>query len=123
MTSARIARHSTSAAFGAGASRPPRPLANASTRAAASDTAAGGQALVYAQDALRRLELARDPVLRQFVHDRLTPRWSPEQMCQNLREEFPNEPERQVVPETVYQAIYRPRSPGHAKRTHCPADA
>jgi IS30 family transposase len=47
-------------------------------------------------------------VLRQFVQDRLAQRWSPEQICQALRQEFPAEPARHLVPETVYQAIYRP---------------
>jgi IS30 family transposase len=55
-----------------------------------------------------RGKLVRDPVMRQFVHDRLGQRWSPEQICQALRQEFPTEPARYLVPETVYQAIYRP---------------
>jgi transposase, IS30 family len=32
----------------------------------------------------------------------------PEQICHALRQEFPAEPARHLVPETVYQAIYRP---------------
>jgi transposase, IS30 family len=55
-----------------------------------------------------RGKLAHDPVLREFVQDRLGQRWSPEQICQALRQEFPTEPARYLVPETVYQAIYRP---------------
>jgi transposase, IS30 family len=53
-------------------------------------------------------KLVLDPVLRGFVADRLGRRWSPEQICRALREEFPDQPERHVVHETIYQAIYRP---------------
>jgi IS30 family transposase len=35
-------------------------------------------------------------------------RWSPEQIANALREEFADQPERHLVPETIYQAIYRP---------------
>ena len=55
-----------------------------------------------------RGKLVRDPVLQQFVQQRLDKRWSPEQICAALRCEFPDEPERQLVHETIYQAIYRP---------------
>src|SRR5664280_936344 len=55
-----------------------------------------------------RGKLANDPALRQFVQDRLGQRWSPEQICHALRQEFPTELARYLVPETVYQAIYRP---------------
>src|SRR5438876_502577 len=53
-------------------------------------------------------KIAADPVLRQFVHERLEKRWSPEQVSQALRREFPDEPARHVVHETIYQAVYRP---------------
>jgi transposase, IS30 family len=32
--------------------------------------------------------------------------WSPEQICHELRRRFPGQPERHLVPETIYQAIY-----------------
>ena len=35
-------------------------------------------------------------------------RWSPEQICHALREQFPGQPGRHLVPETIYQAVYRP---------------
>ncbi len=56
----------------------------------------------------RKGKLARDPQLRVFVQERLEKRWSPEQICHALREQFPDQPERHVVHETIYQAIYRP---------------
>ncbi len=59
-----------------------------------------------------RGKLIRDLVLREFVRDRLGKRWSPEQISQALREEFPDEPERHLVPETIYQAVYRPELGG-----------
>jgi IS30 family transposase len=59
-----------------------------------------------------RGKLPQDPVLAQFVQDRLGKRWSPEQISHALRREFPDEPERHMVPETIYQAIYRPELGG-----------
>jgi transposase, IS30 family len=59
-----------------------------------------------------RGKLVRDAVLRQFVAERLEKRWSPEQISHALRCEFPDEPERHVVHETIYQAIYRPELGG-----------
>jgi len=53
-------------------------------------------------------KIARDGVLRQFVAGRLEERWSPQQVSQALRREFPDEPARHVVHETIYQAVYRP---------------
>jgi transposase, IS30 family len=59
-----------------------------------------------------RGKLIRDPVLRQFVQDRLEQRWSPEQISQAIRREFPDDPDWHVVHETIYQAIYRPELGG-----------
>jgi IS30 family transposase len=42
------------------------------------------------------------------VEGSLKRRWSPEQIAQVLRSEFPGQPERHVAPETIYQAVYRP---------------
>jgi IS30 family transposase len=44
--------------------------------------------------------------LREFIQDHLALRWSPEQICQALRETFPDRPEMHVVHETIYQALY-----------------
>jgi transposase, IS30 family len=60
-----------------------------------------------------RGKLEHDAVLRQFVAGRLEKRWSPERISHALRCEFPSEPERHVVHETIYQAIYR-AGPGRA---------
>jgi transposase, IS30 family len=51
-------------------------------------------------------KIAQNPELRDFIQDRLTIRWSPEQICQALRSQFPDRPEMHVVHETVYQALY-----------------
>ena len=59
-----------------------------------------------------RGKLLRDPVLRRFVADRLERRWSPEQVSQALRQEFPGDRERHLVHETIYQAVYRPELGG-----------
>ncbi len=57
-------------------------------------------------------KIAADEVLRQFVAGRLARRWSPEQICQALRREFPDDVARHVVHETIYQAVYRPELGG-----------
>jgi IS30 family transposase len=53
-----------------------------------------------------------DVDLRVFVQDKLKRRWSPEQIAQALRSEFPGQPHRHVAPETIYQAVYRPELGG-----------
>lgn len=59
-----------------------------------------------------RGKLINDEVLREFVAARLTKRWSPEQISHVLVEEFPDRPERHLLPETIYQAVYRPELGG-----------
>ena len=53
----------------------------------------------------RRLQrgsrLSRDPVLREWVTDKLRARWSPEQIAHELRRRFPDEPHRWLCPETI----------------------
>jgi IS30 family transposase len=56
----------------------------------------------------KRGKLVADVRLHEFVQDRLKQRWSPEQIAHALRSEFPDQPHRHLVPETIYQAIYRP---------------
>ncbi len=51
-------------------------------------------------------------MLARFVQERLDKQWSPEQVAHALRREFGDEPARQVVHETIYQAIYRPELGG-----------
>ena len=53
-------------------------------------------------------KLVADVELRRFVQDKLQRRWSPEQIARALRAEFPDQPQRHLVPETIYQAVYRP---------------
>ena len=54
-----------------------------------------------------RGKLLGDRLLREFVQGRLGKRWSPEQISQALRSEYPEDRNRHLVPETIYQAIYR----------------
>ena len=56
----------------------------------------------------RKSKFAGDEVLRTFVQNGLKKRWSPEQISHEIRREFPDDHERHVVHETIYQAIYRP---------------
>jgi IS30 family transposase len=53
-------------------------------------------------------KLVADVELRRFVQDKLKRRWSPEQIARALRSRFPDQPRRHIVPETIYQAVYRP---------------
>lgn len=52
--------------------------------------------------------LADDLILRIFVQRCLEKRWSPEQICAVLPARYPGRPERHLVHETIYQALYRP---------------
>lgn len=54
----------------------------------------------------RPAKLAADLELRTMVQQLLDRWWSPEQICHELRLRFPGQPERHLVPETIYQAIY-----------------
>ena len=56
----------------------------------------------------RPLKLTTDEMLRAFVLARLRQRWNPQQIARALRHAHPQEPERPVSTETIYQAIYRP---------------
>jgi IS30 family transposase len=52
-------------------------------------------------------------VLRGFVAERLGKRWSPEQISRALRGEFPDQPWRHLLPETINQAVGDRAVPGH----------
>jgi IS30 family transposase len=56
----------------------------------------------------RPSHLARDPALRDWVSGRLMARWSPEQISRELRRIYPDQPDRWLCVETIYQAVYRP---------------
>jgi IS30 family transposase len=51
-------------------------------------------------------KIAGNPELRKFVREHLKQRWSPRQISNRLRADFPGQPEMHLVPETVYQALY-----------------
>ena len=54
----------------------------------------------------RAAKLAGESDLRDYVKGKLLIRWSPEQISHTLVEEFPDQPEMRVSPETIYQALY-----------------
>jgi IS30 family transposase len=51
-------------------------------------------------------KLATDPVLHEHVQHKLGLRWSPRQIAKTLPRVFPDQPERHLVHETIYQALY-----------------
>jgi IS30 family transposase len=51
-------------------------------------------------------KLLQDGPLRDFVIDGLRKRWSPQQICNALVREYPDDQEMRVSPETIYQALY-----------------
>jgi IS30 family transposase len=51
-------------------------------------------------------KLSVESDLRDYVKGKLLIRWSPEQISHTLVEEFPDNPEMRVSPETIYQALY-----------------
>ena len=52
------------------------------------------------------LKLDTSPQLRANVETKLKRKHSPEQISQELREEFPQNPEMGVSDETIYKAIF-----------------
>ncbi|MCL7425939.1 IS30 family transposase [Streptomyces sp. YS415] len=46
------------------------------------------------------------PELRDFVQARLDERWSPQQIAEVLRRDFPGDPQMHVTHETIYRALY-----------------
>lgn len=57
-------------------------------------------------------KLKRDPELKEFVQLHLSRRWSPEQISRVLPTIFPDQPERHLSTETIYQAVYLPHRGG-----------
>ncbi|MFI7116462.1 IS30 family transposase, partial [Amycolatopsis sp. NPDC049868] len=54
----------------------------------------------------KKSKLAQDGPLRDYVAGKLREQWSPEQICQALVIEFPDDEDMRVSAETIYQAIY-----------------
>jgi transposase, IS30 family len=46
------------------------------------------------------------PELQNLVNDKLTKKWSPKQISHSLADEYPDQPEKNVSHETIYQTIY-----------------
>lgn len=58
----------------------------------------------------RTRRLTRDEPLCDVVADLLGKRWSPEQVAHELPVRFPDQPGRHLCTESIYQAIYDPRT-------------
>jgi IS30 family transposase len=51
-------------------------------------------------------KIGQNPELRYYIQEHLGRRWSPEQITQLLRRDFPGRSEMHVTHETIYQALY-----------------
>lgn len=58
----------------------------------------------------RTRRVTRDEQLYRVVAELLAKRWSPEQVAHELPVRFPDQPERHLCTESIYQAIYDPRT-------------
>ncbi|MFY2861999.1 IS30 family transposase [Mycobacterium sp. THU-M104] len=58
----------------------------------------------------RTRRITRDEPLLGVVAELLGKRWSPEQVAHELPARFPDQPERHLCTESIYQAIYAPRT-------------
>jgi IS30 family transposase len=68
--------------------------------------AAGAQAIAERRRSERPLMRKLDrPESNLFVRQGLASRWSPDQISGRLRRQFPDQPERQVAPQTIYRWI------------------
>ncbi|GIJ52477.1 IS30 family transposase [Virgisporangium aliadipatigenens] len=51
-------------------------------------------------------KIAGNPALRDYVQAKLDLKWSPQQICQAVRVDFPDRPDMHLCHETIYLAIY-----------------
>lgn len=82
-------------------------------RDVAANGRAGGYRAWHAEERARRraarpkrAKLARCPRLRHVVERGLRHRWSPQQICARLRQEYPSNREMWVSHETIYQSLF-----------------
>ncbi len=59
----------------------------------------------------RERRVVSDGGLAEAVSELLAKKWSPEQVAHELRVRFPDQPERQLCTESIYQAVYDPQTP------------
>jgi IS30 family transposase len=66
------------------------------------------QALVNAgkKVAKRPGKIDNNPLLQEYIHSRLKLSWSPEQIANRLKLEYPNEPDMQISHEAIYTYLY-----------------
>ena len=57
-------------------------------------------------------KLIKYPTLRKRIQRHLDKGWSPEQIVQRLRRDFPHLTDMHLAPETIYQAVYQPARGG-----------
>ncbi|WP_227748863.1 IS30 family transposase [Oerskovia douganii] len=105
------------AGLGRPASTVSREIARNGGRAAYRATTADGRAQSEARRP-RVPRLAGDERLRTVVLGRLELDWSPQQIAAWLRREHPDEPGMWVSHETIYRAVYLPRSRSIPKATY-----
>jgi IS30 family transposase len=90
-----------------------RPVSTVSREVARNSSGAGSYRATAAQYRAevrarrpKTAKLAGNDELRGWVQEHLEMKWSPEQISERLAAEFPDRPEMQVSPETIYQSLY-----------------
>lgn len=106
MRAASSSIRAIAAALGRHASTVSRELARNSRHALGYQPYAAQRKAVARRARPKPSKLAGESKLRDYVKAKLLIRWSPEQISHTLVDEFPDQPEMRVSPETIYQALY-----------------
>ena len=54
----------------------------------------------------RRKKLDTNPILKEYVYEKLCREWSPEEIAQRMRAEYPQDTTMRISHETIYQYLY-----------------
>ena len=71
--------------------------------------AARAQGNAHRQASRRKREkykIPKNPLLREYIHEKLILRWSPEQIVNVMKNDYPHNPMMRISHETIYQYLY-----------------
>ena len=67
-----------------------------------------------------KLKLKKNSILREYVHEKLRVKWSPEQIANRLKKRYPNNEAMQISHEAIYKYLYvLPRGQLKKELLHC----